>query len=104
MNSRRRVNSTVMPLPLKLKRYTFLICFAVVFLPFLALNLVSYIAARNCCEGDSIMEAGFPLTWWISGWAPPRIIWNAFIADLLLAIVASVIGAKVLTSVFQPTR
>lgn len=91
-----------MPLPLKLERYTFAICFVISLFPFVVLNLFMYIAALNCCEGDSVMEAGFPLKWYITGWVFRGVLWNAFVTDVIIALVASLISAKILKSVFQP--
>lgn len=96
------VNSDVMPLPFKLKRYTFPICFGISLLPFVALNVAMYVSALYCCEGDSVMEAGFPLKWYVTGWVFRGVLWNAFVVDVVLAVVASLVSAKILTSVFRP--
>jgi len=91
-----------MPLPRKFKRYTFAICFGISIFPLVALNLITYIAAINCCRGhDSAMEAGFPLKWYVGGWGP-GMIWEPFVLDVMLALTASVISARILKSILQP--
>jgi hypothetical protein len=89
-----------------LKRHTFITCFAVSLLPFLAVNLSGYIAAPECCTGDSYTEAGFPIPWYTSGGfvAPPHIIREALIADALIIVGISYAGGRILASVFQPNR
>ena len=69
--------------------------------PFVAINLAMYIAAINCCSGDFAMETGFPLRWYVGGWGP-GMIWESFVLDILLALTASFISARILKSVFQP--
>lgn len=91
-----------MPLPRKFKRYTFAICFCISLFPFVALNLTMYIAAANCCKGnDAAMEVGFPLNWYVGGWGP-GMMWEPFVLDVMLALSASVISARILKSVLQP--
>ena len=91
-----------MPLPPKFKRYTFAICFGISLFPFVALNLTMYIAAINCCKGqDTAMEVGFPLKWYVGGWGP-GMIGESFVLNVMLALTASVISARILKSVLQP--
>jgi hypothetical protein len=86
-----------------LKRHPFIIYFAISFLPFLALNLLGYLAASRCCEGDSYIEVGFPFIWYRNGWVVlPRVMWNGLVEDMLIAVGASLVSAKILKSVFQP--
>lgn len=93
-----------MPLPIKLSRHVFAICFGISLLPFVALNLAMYISARQCCDGDSVMEAGFPIAWYITGWVFRGVIWNALILDAAIALIASLISGKILKTVFQPNQ
>jgi hypothetical protein len=90
-----------MPLPRKFKPYTFAIGFGISMVPFVALNLSMYIAAVNCCAGDAAMEAGFPLKWYVGGWGP-GMMWEPFVLDVMLALTASVISARILKPVLQP--
>ena len=87
-----------------LRRHTFIICSVVSLLPPLAVNLLGYFAASNCCEGDSYMEAGFPIPWYTTGGfvAPAHIIWEALIVDALIVIGISFVSGRILRSVFQP--
>ena len=96
----------VMPLSLMpmLRRHTFIICFLVSLLPFLAVNLFGYLAASDCCEGDSYMEAGFPIPWYTTGGfvAPAHLVWDALIVDALIIVGISYVSGRILKSVFQP--
>jgi hypothetical protein len=85
-----------------LRRHTFLICFVVTFLLLFGINLVSYLVALQCCDGDSYMNAGFPLAWYTTGGfvALPHVLWNGLVADLIIAIGASYVTTKILRSVF----
>ncbi|HEU4508252.1 MAG TPA: hypothetical protein VFR78_08450 [Pyrinomonadaceae bacterium] len=91
-----------MPLPLKLKRYTFAICFGISVLPFVALNLVMYIAAAYGSNGHSATEAGFPLKWYVSNWVFRGVIWEAFVIDVMLVFTVAAISAKILKSILHP--
>ena len=48
------------------------------------------------------MEAGFPIRWYVTGWLPTRFHLEPFLADVVIAVGASLIGAKILKSVFEP--
>lgn len=89
-----------------LKRHGFITGFVVSILPLLAVNLAGYVAASECCEGDSYMEAGFPVRWYTTGGfvAPPHIIWEALIVNALIVVGVSYAGGRILRSVFQPNR
>jgi len=91
-----------MPLPSKFKRYTFAICFGISLLPFVALNLAAYILAIHCCNGDTAIEAGFPLKWYVQNWMAQGVIWDAFVLDVMLALTASAISAKILKPILDP--
>jgi hypothetical protein len=91
-----------MPLPHNFKRYTFAICFGISIFPFVALNLAMYLWALQCCDGHSIAEAGFPIKWYVTGWVFRGVMWEAFFANALVALIVSLISAKILKSVFQP--
>ena len=92
------------------RRHTFLFCFVVSLLPFLAVNLFGYMAASKCCkvEGDmvahSYMEAGFPIPWYTTGGfvAPAHLVWDALIVDALIIVGISYVSGRILKSVFQP--
>ena len=88
-----------MPLPLKLKRYTFAVCFGISVLPFVALNLVLYILAVYRSNGHFAIKTGFPLKWYGSF---QGVIWDAFVFDVMLVFTASAISAKILKPIFQP--
>jgi hypothetical protein len=70
-----------------------------------AINLFLFIVTSRCCEGDSYTESGFPLHWHIEGGfvEHPRFLWNMLAANVIIAVVASLISAKILKSVFQPS-
>jgi hypothetical protein len=93
-----------MPLPLKFKRYTFAICFGISFFPFVAFNLLIYFLAVHFCKGDTVMEGGFPLKWYVCGWVGPGVIWDALFFDLMLAIAVSFISAKILKPILEPVE
>jgi hypothetical protein len=93
-----------MPLPRKFKRHTFAICFGISLFPFVAINSAMYIAAINCCSGDGVMDAGFPLKWYVGSWVDIGVIWEAFVLDVMLALTASVISAKILKLILQPNE
>ena len=63
-----------------------------------------YIAAIHCCRGHGVMDAGFPLKWYVGSWVGPGMIWEAFVLDVMLALTASVISAKILKSILQPNE
>jgi hypothetical protein len=87
------------------RRYTFLLCFAVSLLPWVAINLWGYIAALRCCEGDTVMPVGFPAEFYTAGsWVlPDRIMWDGLAVNAMFAIGISLVSAKILQSVFRPT-
>ena len=87
-----------------LKRHVFLFCFLISLFPFVAINVAAFIVTSRCCEGDSYMESGFPLYWYTEGGfvEHPRFLWNALAADVIIAVGASLISAKILKSVFRP--
>ena len=92
-----------MPLPRRFKRYTFAICFGISLFPFVALNLLTSLLAAHFCTCDLVTEAGFPLKWYVCGWAvAPSVIWDAFVFDLMLAIAVSFISAQILKPILEP--
>jgi hypothetical protein len=103
--ARGRVNSAVMPLTDIFKRHLFVTCFVISVAPFVFLNLFSFVAAYNCCEGDSFTDAGFPLVWYTTGGfvMPRHVIWNAVFLDAIVVTIVGLVSARILKSVFRPT-
>jgi ABC-type spermidine/putrescine transport system permease subunit II len=94
----------VMPLPPRCKGYTFAICFGISLFPFVAINLALYVAALNCCSGCAATEVGFPVQWYEVTWVREGVIWEAFVLDLMLALTASAISARILKPILQPNE
>jgi len=92
-----------MPLPSKLKRYTFAICFGISLFPFVALNVAIYLLASSLGGCVFVVEVGFPLKWYVSNWNFQGVVWDAFVFDVMLVVTASLISAKILKSVLQPS-
>jgi hypothetical protein len=84
-------------------RHTFLLCFLISVLPFVAINLAMVIVASRCCDYDGYAVAGFPLHFYFTGWTPQSFLWSTFIADVAVAVVAGLISAKILKNVFHPS-
>jgi hypothetical protein len=89
-----------------IKRISFIVWFAAGLFPFIAINLLGYISAAGCCDGDSYTDVGFPITWYTSGGfvAPSHIIWSGFVADALIAVGTGFVSAKILTSVIKSSK
>ena len=68
----------------------------------MAINLVGVIFASRCCDYDGYADAGFPLHFYFHGWTSQPFLWSAFMADTVIAVVAGLISAKILTNVFRP--
>lgn len=86
------------------RRLTFLVCFAVSLLPWVAVNLSGYLGALRCCEGDGIMPVGLPAVFYTGGgWSlPGGIMWDALAVNALCATGVSLVSARILQSVFRP--
>ena len=84
-----------------LRRHAFAVCFGISLFPFVVLNLAMYISAVRS-DSHSVTEAGFPIKWYITGWVFRGVLWNAFVFDVVLALIASLVSARILKSVFQP--
>ena len=53
----------------------------------------------NC---DTVVAAGFPIKWYVAAWLGGGMIWDAFVLNVMLALTASVISARILRPIFQP--
>ena len=86
-----------------LKRYPFLIGFGGSMLFFVAVNLWAYTGAVTSRGGHGIIEAGFPLRWYITGYVS-GVVWDALATNVSIALTASLIAGIVIKPVFRPDR
>jgi hypothetical protein len=86
-----------------LKRFPFLIGFTGSMLFFIAVNLWAYIGAVSSRGGHGIIEAGFPLKWYLTGYGS-GVIWDALTTNASIALTASLIAGIVIKPVFRPDR
>jgi hypothetical protein len=91
-----------MSLPRRFKVYTFAVCFGISLFPFVAINLLMYTAALRWSNCDTVVAAGFPIKWYVAAWLGGGMIWDAFVLNVMLALTASVISARILRPIFQP--
>jgi hypothetical protein len=93
MNSRRRVNSTVIPQhdsnPIGFMRFkTYFIVFVVVLIVMVAANYNSYLRMQRAICDDCFLQFGWPFGLWEEGGfvTVKRILWAGLVADLSIAV------------------
>ncbi len=86
-----------------LKRFPFLIGFTGGMLFFVAVNLWAYAGAVSSRGGHGIIEAGFPLRWYVRGYGS-GVIWGALATNVSIALTASLIAGIVIKPVFRNDR
>jgi hypothetical protein len=91
-----------------LKRFPILIGFAGSMLFFTAVNLWAFAGACGSHGGSGIghgiIEAGFPLRWYVAGYYGSGVIWDALGTNVSVALTASLIAGIVIKPVFRPDR
>lgn len=85
------------------KRFPFLIGFAGSMLFFIAVNLWAYHGAVSSRGGHGIIEAGFPLRWYVKGYES-GVIWDALATNVSIVLTASLIAGIVIKPIFRPDR